>query len=158
MRRLVFAWACLTCSLVGQTVEARRWADHWADTYGLPRELVYAVIEAESGWNPGAVSPAGAIGLMQLMPDTAVMFRVENRFDITENIRGGVAYLAWLKGLCGDDWRLILASYNAGHRRVLRKGLNYNSAEVHGYVKRVAHLYQRNRWRTLRQLERRERR
>jgi soluble lytic murein transglycosylase-like protein len=149
MRRLVFVWACLTCSLVGQTVEARRWADHWADTYGLPRELVSAVIETESGWNPRAVSHAGAVGLMQLMPDTAVMFRVENRFDIAENIRGGVAYLAWLMSRCGGDWRLILASYNAGHRRVLRKGLNYSSAEVQGYVKRVAQLYRRNRWEAL---------
>ena len=156
MMRLLFAWACLSCSLVGQTVEARRWADHWADTYGLPRELVSAVIEAESGWNPRAVSHAGAVGLMQLMPDTAVMFRVENRFDIAENIRGGVAYLAWLKDRCGADWRLTLASYNAGHRRVLRKGLNYSSAEVHAYVKRVAHLYRRNRWETLLQPERRE--
>jgi soluble lytic murein transglycosylase-like protein len=95
---------------------------------------------------------------MQLMPDTAVMFRVQNRFDVAENIRGGVAYLAWLKDRCGADWRLILASYNAGHRRVLRKGLNYSSAEVHGYVKRVARLYQRNRWETLLQRERRERR
>jgi soluble lytic murein transglycosylase-like protein len=85
------------------------------------------------------------------------MFCVENRFDIAENIRGGVAYLAWLKDHCGADWRLILASYNAGHRRVLRKGLNYSSAEVHGYVKHVAQLYRRNRWETLRQLERRER-
>lgn len=149
MMRLLFAWACLTCQLVGQTVEARRWADYWADTYRLPRELVYAVIEAESGWNPRAVSQAGAVGLMQLMPDTAVMFRVENRFDIAENIRGGVAYLAWLKERCGADWRLTLASYNAGHRRVLRKGLNYSSVEVHAYVKRVAHLYRRNRWEAL---------
>ena len=149
MRRLVLLWACLTCSLAGQTVEARRWADHWAGTYGLPRELEYAVIEAESGWNPRAVSHAGAVGLMQLMPDTAVMFRVENRFDVAENIRGGVAYLAWLMSRCGGDWRLTLASYNAGHRRVLRKGLNYSSAEVHGYVKRVAHLYRRNRWEAL---------
>jgi hypothetical protein len=50
---------------------------------------------------------------------------------------------------------LVLASYDAGPRRVLRKGLAYSSVEVHGYVKRVAHLYQRNRWETLRQLERR---
>jgi soluble lytic murein transglycosylase-like protein len=93
---------------------------------------------------------------MQLMPDTAVMFQVENRFDIAENTRGGVAYLAWLKDRCGGDWRLILASYNAGHHRVLRKGLNYNSAEVHGYVERVAHLYRRNRWEMLLLPERRE--
>ena len=144
MRWLLLAWV-LTCSAFGQTADARRWADYWSDTYALPRELVYAVIEVESAWNSQALSPAGAVGLMQLMPDTAVMFRVQNRFDIAENIRGGVAYLAWLKDRCGGDWRLILASYHAGHRRVLRKGLNYSSAEVHNYVNRVAHLYRRNR-------------
>ena len=155
MKWFLFAWV-LTCSAFGQTVEAYRWADYWSDTYALPRELVYAMIEAESAWNPQAVSPAGAAGLMQLMPDTAVMFRVQNRFDIAENIRGGVAYLAWLKDRCGGDWRLILASYHAGHRRVLRRGLNYSSAEVHGYVQRVAYLLRRNREEALRQLERRE--
>jgi soluble lytic murein transglycosylase-like protein len=154
MRWIVVAWA-LVCPLLGQTAEARRWADHWADAYDLPRELVYAVIEAESAWNPRAVSQAGAAGLMQVMPDTAVMFRVQDRLDVAENVRGGVAYLAWLRKRCGGDWRLVLASYNAGPRRVLRKGLAYSSVEVHGYVKHVAHLYQRNRWETLRQLERR---
>lgn len=149
MRRFLLAWASLTCSLFGQTGEARRWADYWADAYGLHRELVYAVIEAESGWNPRAVSPAGAVGLMQLMPDTAVAFRVQNRFDIAENTRGGVAYLAWLKGHCRGDWRLILASYIAGHGRILRHGLNYTSEEVHRYVERVAYLYRRNRWEAL---------
>lgn len=137
----------------GQIV-ARDLADHWADLYGLPRELVYAVIEAESAWDPYAVSKAGAVGLMQLMPDTAAMFGVRNRFDIAENTRGGVAYLAWLKERCGADWRLIVASYNAGHTRVLRRGLTYSSAEVHAYVARVAHLYRRNRWETLLRRER----
>jgi soluble lytic murein transglycosylase-like protein len=154
MRWIVVAWA-LVYPLLGQTVEARQWADFWADAYEMPRELVYAVIEAESEWNPRAVSQAGAVGLMQLMPDTAMMFGVQNRLDIAENVRGGVAYLAWLRKRCAGDWRLVLASYNAGHRRVLRKGLDYSSVEVHGYVNRVAHLYQRNRWETLRQLERR---
>ena len=135
-------------------VAARDWAGHWADVYDLPRELVYAVIEAESAWDPLAVSKAGAVGLMQLMPDTAAMFGVRNRFDIADNLRGGVAYLAWLKERCGADWRLILASYNAGHTRVLRRGLDYSSVEVHAYVSRVAHLYRRNRWETLRQRER----
>jgi soluble lytic murein transglycosylase-like protein len=152
MRWLLLAWA-LACPLFGQTAEACRWADYWADTYELPRELVHGVIEAESAWNPHAVSPAGAVGLMQLMPDTAVMFGVRNRFDIAENIRGGAAYLAWLEDRCGGDLRLTLASYNAGSRRVLRKGSSYSSEEVHRYVNRVAHLYRRNRWETLLQIQ-----
>ncbi|MFI5248288.1 MAG: transglycosylase SLT domain-containing protein, partial [Nitrospirales bacterium] len=67
-----------------QTVEVRRWADHWAGEYGVERELVYAVIEAESGGNPRALSSAGAAGVMQLMPDTAAAFRVRNRFDVED--------------------------------------------------------------------------
>jgi soluble lytic murein transglycosylase-like protein len=133
----------------GQSAEARRWADHWADHYGVERELVDAVIEAESGWNPRAVSSAGAAGLMQLMPDTAATFGVRNRFDVAENIRGGVAYLKWLAALCGWDRRLMLASYNAGQDRVLRRGLEFESEEVQAYVARVAYLYRRNRWESI---------
>lgn len=124
-------------------------ADHWADAYGIERELVHAVIEVESGGNPRAVSHAGAAGVMQLMPATAATFGVRNRFDPEENIRGGVAYLAWLRDRCGGDRRLILASYNAGHAAVLRRGLAYTSKDVQAYVERVAHLYRRNRWETI---------
>jgi soluble lytic murein transglycosylase-like protein len=138
-----------------QSTEALRWANYWADRYGVERELVHAVIEAESDWNPRAISRAGAGGLMQLMPATAVAFRVANRFDVSENVRGGVAYLARLNELCGGDRRLILASYNAGEHRVLRKGLNYRSREVYSYVARVGHLYRRNRWEALLKSERR---
>jgi soluble lytic murein transglycosylase-like protein len=154
--RWLFPVLWIAFPIYGQTTEVRGWADHWADAYGLQREIVYAVIEVESGWNPGAMSHAGAAGLMQLMPGTAARFGVTNRFDIAENIRGGVAYLAWLRDYCGDDWRLVLASYNAGHAAVLRRGLNYESEEVRRYVERVAHVYRRNRWQTLLQLERRE--
>ncbi|MEO5923036.1 MAG: lytic transglycosylase domain-containing protein [Bryobacteraceae bacterium] len=128
----------------GQTPEMRRWADHWSDEFGIERELVYAVIEVESAWNSRAVSSAGAIGLMQLMPATATTFRVRNRFDVSENIRGGVAYLAWLSQQCRGDWRLVLASYNAGLRRVMTSGLNFASPSVRAYVNKVA--YRRNRW------------
>src|SRR5207244_2724317 len=108
MRRIVLALASITAPLLGAT-DARQWADYWADAYGLQRELVYAVIEVESGWNYRAVSDAGAAGLMQLMPGTAVAFRVRNRFDVAENIRGGVAYLAWLMDYFGGDMRLAVA-------------------------------------------------
>ena len=155
MRQIVLALAFITAPLQGAT-DARQWADYWADAYGLQRELVYAVIEVESGWNARAVSGAGAAGLMQLMPGTAAEFRVRNRFDIAENIRGGVAYLAWLMACFGGDMRLAVASYNAGHRRILRHGLHYRSAEVHGYVRRVADLYWRNRRDTLARLVRRD--
>ncbi len=146
MKWLGMIMIAIAAPCFGQSAEARRWADHWADHYGVERELVYAVIEVESGWNPRAVSSAGAAGLMQLMPDTAATFRVRNRFDVAENIRGGVAYLRWLAALCDGDRRLMLASYNAGQDRVLRRGLEFESEEVQAYVTRVAHLYRRNRW------------
>ena len=146
------------CFLVGmcalqcwaQPAEIVRWADHWAGVYQVERELVHAVIEVESGWNASAVSPKGAVGVMQLMPGTAAAFRVRNRFDVEENIRGGVAYLAWLREVFGDDRRLVIASYIAGAGAVIRRGSNITySSEVHDYVARVAHLYRRNRWEKL---------
>ena len=74
-----------------------QWAEYYAAVYQVPVELVAAIIDEESGWNPYAVSKKGAAGIMQLMPATAVRFGVRNRFLVQENIRGGVAYLAWLK-------------------------------------------------------------
>ena len=135
---------------LAQSPEVRRWADHWTAEYGVERELVYAVIEVESGGNPNAISSAGAVGVMQLMPETAAVFRVRNRFDVEDNVRAGVAYLAWLRDVCRGDRRLIMASYIAGQNLVLRSGLNTAySKEVHDYVARVAYLYRRNRWETL---------
>jgi soluble lytic murein transglycosylase-like protein len=124
-------------------------ADRWAGHFGVSRELVRAVIEAESDWNPRAVSPAGAVGLMQLMPNTAAAFRVGNRFDPAENIRGGVAYLAFLIEECGGDLRLVVGSYNAGHGRVLKAGLQYRNPETVNFTHRVAYLFRRNRWESI---------
>jgi len=124
-------------------------ADRWAEHFGVPRELVRAVIEAEANWNPRAVSPAGAVGLMQLMPNTAAAFRVGNRFDPAENIRGGVAYLAFLTEECGGDFRLVVGAYNAGHGRVLKAGLRYRNPETLNFTHRVAYLFRRNRWESM---------
>ena len=75
---------------------AIRCVEHYAHIYQVPVELVESVIDVESNWNPSAVSPKGAVGLMQLMPGTALEFGVRNRFQVEDNVRGGVAYLAWL--------------------------------------------------------------
>ena len=145
---VILAMAATVAS--AQSNDVRRWVDYWADRYGVERELVHAVIEVESAGNPRAVSNAGAAGVMQLMPDTAATFRVTNRFDVRENVRAGVAYLALLRGRFGDDKRLMMAAYIAGERRIPRDGLTVAfSKEVHDYVERVAFLYRRNRWETL---------
>lgn len=128
---------------VGQPSEPKRCADQWAASFAIDRQLVYAIIEAESAWNPHAVSVAGAAGLMQLMPATAASVGVRNRFEPCENIRGGVAYLTSLRSILGEDLRLVLASYNAGPRAVQAKGLRYSSEPVIAYVRRVLAIYRR---------------
>src|SRR5579863_10743457 len=70
-----------------------RCANYYAHQYGVSAALVRAVIQVESAWQPGAVSPKGAMGLMQLMPATAQRFGVDHPFYIHENVRGGIAYL-----------------------------------------------------------------
>jgi len=116
-------------------------AEYYAHIYRVPVELVDAVIEVESNWQPYAVSPKGAVGLMQLMPATAVRLGVRNRFQIEENVRGGVEYLAWLIRLFGGDLRLAIAAYYAGERPIFARGLDYSSPDVYSYVRRVARLY-----------------
>jgi len=125
----------------------------YASAYGLPVELVEAVIQVESGWNRYAVSNKGAAGLMQLMPATALRFGVRDRFDVEDNIRGGVAYLAWLIGLFQGDLRLALAAYNAGESLVLLQGLDLSSPEIVRYVDHVTQVYRALRTRTSRKRE-----
>jgi soluble lytic murein transglycosylase-like protein len=146
-------------SLSASTVRARsvrEFSEHCAAVYAsmfeVPVELVDAIIQAESSWNPYAVSSKGAAGLMQLMPATAVRFGVKDRFNIADNIRGGVAYLAWLMRLFRGDLRLVVAAYQAGESQVLLRGLAYSSPEVFHYVSRVAQLYRAMRRMTARRL------
>jgi soluble lytic murein transglycosylase-like protein len=113
----------------------------YASAFQVPVELVEAIIQVESAWNPYAVSKKGAAGLVQLMPATAGRFGVDDRFNIEENVRGGVAYLAWLIRLFRGDLRLAVAAYQVGESRILRRGLAYSSPEVFQYVSKVAQLY-----------------
>jgi soluble lytic murein transglycosylase-like protein len=124
-------------------------AERYARVNRVPVELVEAVIDVESNWNPYAVSPKGAVGLMQLMPGTALTFGVHSRFRVEDNIKGGVAYLASLIQFFKGDLRLAIAAYVAGRDRILPHGLKFSSPEVYEYVSRVAQEYHRRRLETM---------
>ncbi|HOO50171.1 MAG TPA: lytic transglycosylase domain-containing protein [Alphaproteobacteria bacterium] len=108
-----------------------------ASEFGVDKNLVKAVIHAESGYNPNAVSPKGAQGLMQLMPRTAEGLKVSNTFDPKDNIRGGVRYLRFLLDTFNGDVALALAAYNAGLSKVNQYGGVPPYAETQNYVSRV---------------------
>jgi soluble lytic murein transglycosylase-like protein len=105
--------------------------------YGVEKSLVKAVILAESGYNPNAVSPKGAAGLMQLMPETAKGLKVNNSFDPRENIRGGIRYLRFLLDTFKCDVSLALAAYNAGLSKVSKYGGIPPYVETQNYVSKV---------------------
>ncbi len=116
---------------------AEQMVNRYAAEYGVPAALVRAIIKVESNWNPGALSNQGAIGMMQLMPDTARALGVDHPYWIYQNIEGGIAYLAFLRRKFHGDWRLALAAYNAGPRVVEKRGLRYSSPQVFAYIVRV---------------------
>lgn len=108
-----------------------------AEKYGVSASLIKAVIHAESGYNPNAVSHKGASGLMQLMPGTAKSLKVGNSFDPKDNVEGGVKYLRFLLDTFRGDVSLALAAYNAGLNKVARFGGIPPYTETRTYVNRV---------------------
>ena len=111
--------------------------DRIAAQHDLPAALIHSVIKVESNYNPWAVSPKGALGLMQLIPATARRFGVSDAFDPVENIRGGTEYLKYLMDLYSGDYALTLAAYNAGEAAVARYGDVPPFPETRNYVKMV---------------------
>jgi soluble lytic murein transglycosylase-like protein len=112
-----------------------------AQQYDIDGELVRAIISVESNFDPRAVSPAGAQGLMQLMPETARRCQVRQRFDPRANIEGGIRYLRDLWQRFGGDLSQVLAAYNAGEGAVERFGGMPPYPETRRYVARVLALY-----------------
>jgi soluble lytic murein transglycosylase-like protein len=105
--------------------------------------LVMAVIHAESAYDKNAVSKAGAVGLMQLMPATAKRFGVHNRTNAAQNVKGGVKYLRYLLEMFQFNLKLALAAYNAGESAVLKYGNNIPPyPETENYVEKVVAYYQ----------------
>jgi soluble lytic murein transglycosylase-like protein len=112
--------------------------DATARKHRLLPELLHAVIRTESAYNPSAVSSAGAVGLMQLMPQTAARYKVADIWDPAQNIHGGAAYLRDLLEMFDQDLRLALAGYNAGENAVLKYGRQIPPyPETQQYVRKV---------------------
>jgi hypothetical protein len=116
-----------------------------AKRYRLDAGLIRSVMQAESAFNPMAVSDAGAMGLMQLMPELAAELGVIDPFDPRENIMAGARHLRRLLDLHHGDVRLAVASYNAGEGAVARYGAVPPFSETQNYVRRITHLLARGR-------------
>ncbi len=113
-----------------------------AAKHNLDVKLLHAVIQAESAYNANAESPAGAVGLMQLMPDTAVRYGVADRRDAEQNIDGGARYLKDLLAMFNSDLKLAVAGYNAGEGAVMKYHYNIPPyPETMHYVEHVLSLY-----------------
>jgi soluble lytic murein transglycosylase-like protein len=127
----------------------RRYAsivDKASRAYGVDAALVHAVILAESSYDPDARSPAGAAGLMQLMPETARRYGVKDLLDPAQNVRGGVKCLSELLRQFDGNVELALAAYNAGANAVIRAGLRIPPhPETLAYVPKVIDYYHRFR-------------
>jgi soluble lytic murein transglycosylase-like protein len=114
-----------------------------ARSQALPEGLIHAVIDTESAYDPNAVSRKGAVGLMQLMPETARRYGVSNRHDPAENLSGGARYLKDLLKRFGNNIELAIAGYNAGASAVEKYGNQIPPfIETQSYVRKVLKLYQ----------------
>ncbi len=120
---------------------AERCVQQYAAHYEVSPELIAALIDVESRWNPNAVSNKGAMGLMQLMPVTARRFGAIQPFDVDQNIAAGTRYVTALMWEFHGDLRLVAAAYYAGDRLVLQKQLGYRNPDVVAYVRAVRRRY-----------------
>jgi TPR repeat protein len=108
-----------------------------APEYMVHPQLALSIMEAESRFNPTALSPKNAQGLMQLIPETSARFKVKNAYDPAQNIRGGIAYLRWLLAYFQGDVALVAAAYNAGEGTVNHYRGVPPYAETRAYVQRI---------------------
>jgi soluble lytic murein transglycosylase-like protein len=123
--------------------EAEYYVSAYAHYYHVPLALVRSIVQQESGWKSCVVSSKGAVGLMQLMPQTARRLGVTDRCNVRQNIWGGVRYLAWLMRKFQGDLRLVAAAYYTGENVVGQKGLAYKNPDVVAYVTQIRAIYVR---------------
>jgi soluble lytic murein transglycosylase-like protein len=133
--------AVTQANLLIPPADIRRIVERLAPQSGLEIKLVMAVIAAESAFDARAVSPRNAQGLMQLLPETAARFGVQDPFDAEDNIRGGTIYLQWLLKQFDGDLDLALAAYNAGEGAVAAYGAVPPFNETIDYISRVKRFY-----------------
>jgi Transglycosylase SLT domain len=130
---------------VAETAPFREMVKAAAARYGVDADLIASVIAAESNFDPKAVSKKNARGLMQLLPETAARFGVQNIFDPQENIDAGTHYLRDLLARYHNDLVLALAAYNAGPERVLQFGRVPPYPETVSYIRRVKRSYEKSK-------------
>jgi soluble lytic murein transglycosylase-like protein len=132
---------------VASVADRKRFAplvEEAARDYQVDSALLHAVITAESGYNPNAISKKGAAGLMQLMPDTAKRYGVGNSFDPAQNVRGGAQYLRDLLKMFDNNLELAVAAYNAGEKAVMNNGNRIPPyRETLAYVPKVMKLHKK---------------
>jgi soluble lytic murein transglycosylase-like protein len=124
-------------------IEAEYYVTAYARHYRVPVALVRAIVEHESNWQSCVISPKGAVGLMQLMPDTAKRLGATDRCNLHQNVYGGVRYLAWLMQRFHNDLRLVAGAYYVGEDTISRRGLDYRNSEVVLYVSTIRTTYLR---------------
>lgn len=125
-------------SVAANAVRLRQMIDSVATSVNVAPRLIHAVIAAESNYEPRAVSHRGAIGLMQLMPDTARRFGIRDPFVERDNVLAGASYLKWLMRFFNGDLELVLAAYNAGETAVVKAGRKVPQyPETQNYVRRI---------------------
>ena len=128
-------------SQTASPAELERAVTRAAQQHRLHPALLFAVMKAESSFNPIVVSKAGAVGLMQLVPETAMRHGVRNLYDTQENVAGGARHLRWLLDRFHGNTRLALAAYNAGERKVDRYKQIPPYKETQHYVQKVLSYY-----------------
>ena len=140
---LILLCALFPCALNGQGSRAfsEQCVHRYASRYHIEPEVIAAFIDVESGWNPRAVSPKGAMGLMQIMPATAARFGAFDPFNPEQNIAAGTRYITSLLWEFHGDLRLVAAAYNAGDKWVGKRLLEYRNPDVVAYVTAVRRRY-----------------